>query len=756
MTQMPSLPSTPKNNDDEIDFQRLFGLLLDHKWLIVLVTAAFMVGGMIYATLSTPIYQGNALVQVERRSSVSPLGDLATVMGREEQSASAEVEILRSRMVLGKVVDRIELDSVVIPRKLPIIGEYIQRNGIARPNLKTWPVIGSLIERYDSEIPLIDAVNSAVWGGESLQLGRLDVTDKFRGQPFFLRVLEEDRFQLRLNDQIIGEGVVGETTGFLDGGVNLRISKIDAPPMTEFTLIKLHRASAIGSLAARLGVFEQGGERGGGTGMLRLILTGTDREEIRRALDAISQTFLMQNVERQSAQADQSLEFLEEQAPELRAKLSDAEDRLNQYRVKLDSVDLNSEAQSYINQFIEIERQLNELELQESEISQRFTPQHPSYRTLLRQKNHLINEKNRLNELVNEMPAAQQEIVRLTRDVEVTQAIYVNVLNRAQELQLAKAGTIGNVRIIDDALVAGGPIAPNKPILVILSTIVGAVLAVAYVLVKGILNRGVESPEQLEELGLPVYATIPLSEDQLKLVRRIKYQRDKRSSSIIKGILGVVNPTDTAIEALRGLRTSLHFAMLEAKNNCIMITGPSPEIGKSFITINLGTICAQAGLKVLIIDADMRKGHIHNAFRHASEGGLSELLSGELEWQNAIRQTEIDGLFYVSRGKIPPNPSELLMQERFGNFLEGFSPEYDLVLIDTPPILAVTDAAIVGKRVGASLMVARFQLNPPREVSIALRRLETSGVEVKGCILNAMEKKSSVRYGYGYYNYSYH
>lgn len=755
MTQMPSLPSTPVNNE-EIDIRRIFSLLLYHKWLILMVTGMFMMGGMVNAILSTPIYQGDALIQVERRSTVSPLGDLASVMGGEEQSALAEVEILRSRMVLGKVVDRTELDSVVIPKKLPVVGEYIQRNGVVRPGLETWPVIGGIIEKYDLKLPWEEVVNSAVWGGESLKLGRLEVSDEYRGHPFLLRVIDEDYFQIQYGDEIIGEGPVGENVTLLDGNVTLRVSELHASPLAEFTLVKQPRSSAIASLSTRLSVSEQGGGgRVGNTGILRLTLSGTDREEIKHSLDAISQTFLIQNVERQSAQADQSLKFLEEQAPDIRDTLFDAENRLNQYRVSLDSVDLNSEAQSFVAQFVDIESQLNDLELQEAEVSQRFTRNHPVYQTLLRQKSHLMAERARLNERVNDMPTAQQEIVRLTRDVEVTQAIYVNVLNRAQELQLAKAGTIGNVRIIDDAFVRSGPIAPNKPAKVLLATMFGAMLAVAYVLAKGFLLRGVESPEQLEQLGLPVYATIPLSEDQMKLVGRVKHHRDKKSRPVIKGVLTSINPADTAIEALRGLRTSLHFSMLEAKNNCIMIAGPSPKIGKSFITINLAAVCAQAGLKVLVIDADMRKGCLHSAFNHESNGGLSELLSGKLEWQDAIRHTDVNGLYYISRGMAPPNPSELLMHERFQRFLECFGPEYDLVIIDTPPVLAVTDATIVGKQTGTSLMVSRFQLSSSKEIQLAVRRLETAGVEVKGFIFNALERKAATKYGYGYYNYSY-
>ncbi|WP_367948962.1 polysaccharide biosynthesis tyrosine autokinase [Halomonas sp. 3H] len=722
--------------DDEIDLGRLFGLLLDHKWLIIAVTALFAFAGVVYALLATPVYQADALVQVERRSSISPLGDLGSVFGEETDSrTSAEVQILRSRMVLGQVVDRLELDTVVTPAPLPLLGDALRRRGIERPGFMEG--------------------RAAVWGGEHLALGRFEVADSLRGEPLTLEALGEGRYRLLLEGRELGEGQVGQLAQFREGEVELRVAELTAAPGAEFTLTKRSRAAAIRSLAGRFNVSEVGGGRNTSTGMLNLTLTGTDNREIKHALDTVAEVFLLQNVERQSAEAEQSLEFLQEQAPELRAQLSAAEDRLNDYRVDMDSVDLSSESRAAIEQFIEIERQLNELEFQEAELAQRFTRDHPSYQALSRQKRYLQDERAELNQRVNQLPAAQQEVVRLTRDVEVTQAIYVNVLNKVQELQVAKAGTVGNVRIIDDALVGPGPIEPKKPLIVVLATLLGGMLSVGVVLVRGLLRRGVESPEQIEETGLPVYATVPLSDAQQKLIKRIKHKRDRKGQEVATAVLAERAPADTSIEALRSLRTSLHFAMMEAGDNRLVITGPSPGIGKSFIAVNLAAVCAQAGQKVLVVDADMRKGHVHYAFGGKSEGGLSELLSGKAGLHEVIRPGNQEGLSYMSRGSVPPNPAELLTHQRFSDFLAQVSEQYDLVILDTPPVLAVTDAAVVAKQCATTLMVVRFQLNPVKEIQIATRRLENAGVSPKGAILNAMERKAATYYGYGYYNYSY-
>ena len=787
-----NMGTTTRQSVEALDLARLFGLMLDHKWLIFTITLVFAIAGTGYAVLATPIYQGDALVQVERRSSVSPLGDLANVMGEAvstpESSTAAEVQILQSRMVLGQVVERTGIDTAVVPKRLPLVGNYVQRNNIQRPhfattdvNLAGWmpdrielpefiqssPSVpealkggGSVPEWLRNWFSLPDflSARSAVWGGESLRLGRFEVADHYRGIPLVVRVLQGGYYSLTLMDdapRLLGEGIVGELSGFEGDDIQLRIAELNAAPGAEFSLIKHKVPSAIRQLGSRLMVSEVSSGRTASTGILRLSLTGTDPAEIRRSLDAVAETFLTQNVQRQSAEAEQSLLFLEEQAPELRTQLAAAEERLNQYRVERDSVDLTSEAQAAVQQFIDLESRLSELEFEEAALAQRYTASHPSYQSLLRQKRQLQEERDRLNAKVNELPAAQQEVVRRTRDVEVTQAIYVNVLNKMQELEVARAGTVGNVRIIDSALVGEFPIEPRKRLIVVMATLLGGILAVGIVLIRGLLNRGVEAPEQLEDAGLPVYAAIPLSEEQKKLVKRIKHRRDREGSDVVSGILAEQAPADTSSEALRGLRTSLHFAMLEARNNRLMITGPSPGIGKSFVSINLAAICAQAGQRVLVVDADMRKGHLHHAFADHSAGGLSEFLGDQLSLDEVIRSSGIEGLDYVARGTAPPNPSELLMTAAFSRFLESVGERYDLVILDTPPVLAVTDATVVGAQCGTALLVARFQVNPLREMQIARRRLESGGVTVKGAILNAMERKAAASYGYGYYQYAY-
>ncbi|WP_197038220.1 polysaccharide biosynthesis tyrosine autokinase [Billgrantia saliphila] len=718
--------------EENIDLGRMLGMLVDNKWKIVFITLLFGVGGAIYSLLATPIYQGDALVQVEKTGPRTGADEVAAMLLQEEPITGAQIEILQSRLIVGQAANQQNLDISVTP--------------------VVFPVIGNALIRYDITRPDFAQGRPEIWGGESIFVESLSVAPELVNKSLTLEIMEGGYRILGPEGEELLFGRAGERSESNNPWLEIYVSEIQAPAGAQFSLRKRSQQATIDYLRSRF-VVAQKGERD--TGVLQLVLTGPDINEVESSLNAITEVYLAQNIARQAAEAENSLQFLDEQLPNVREQLVEAENRLNAYRMEQESVDLTEETRNMLTGMVDIESRLNDLEMQESELSRRFTPNHPVYAALLEKRAQLERERANLEQRTSNLPETQQQILRMTRDVEVTQQIYVQLLNRMQELNIAKAATVGNVRIIDFAMTRSSPIKPKSALIVIICLLVGCLLAVSWILLRGFLSKGVENAEQLEDIGLPVYATVPRSADQMKLVKRIKYRNNKTSQHAIGSFLAKLYPTDMAVEAIRGLRTSLHFAMMDARNNAIMITGPSPGIGKSFVTINLAFVCAQAGQRVLVIDADMRKGNMHFTFNDKSENGLSEVLSGKLAAEKAIRRSDVPGMHYMTRGVAPPNPSELLMRHSFAEMIGEVGKNYDLVLIDTPPILAVTDASIIGKVAGTSLLVARFGVNPVREVKVAARRLANTGVHVQGCILNAIEKTAAISYGYGYYSYSY-
>ncbi|MFL9786828.1 tyrosine-protein kinase [Vibrio cyclitrophicus] len=718
MTTQPSQQSHT-DNSDEIDLGKLLGILLDAKWLIMLTTFAFAVLGIAFALLSTPIYKADALIQIEEKSSggiSSMVGDMGELFS-QESSATTEVEIIKSRMILGETVDKFNLTTVTEPNYAPIVGKGFARlTGDINHIVVSRFALPSYASDYGHTIQIVDA--------------------------------EKGTYQLvRDDERVILKGKVGELA--TAGDYSLFVAGFESSNGFEFTIGKRSRLEAIEWLKSSLSLSEQGKQ----TGILKLSFEGENKQQISEILNHISQIYFLQNVKRNSAEAEKSLSFLESHLPGIKSELTGYEDTLNNYRQENESIDLGLEAQSTLKVMVELEAQLNELTFKESEISQRFTKDHPAYKSLLDKRKTLLGEKERLNKQVQKLPKTQREVLRMTRDVEVNQQIYIQLLNKVQELSIIKAGTVGNVRILDDAQAYARAVKPKKPLIVVLATLLGGMLSVAFVLVKAAFHRGIESPDQIEQIGLPVYAAVPKSDLQIELTNRFKSK--KKQTKGTQALLAESNPADLSVEALRGLRTSLHFAMLEAKNNILMISGPAPGIGKSFISTNFAAVAAKTGQKVLLIDADMRKGYLQQSFGVNWDNGLSDVLSGKQEFAQSVKATPVENLDIITRGQVPPNPSELLMHPRFAELMGWASKEYDLVIVDTPPVLAVTDPSIVGAFAGTTLMVARYGQNTIKEIDVARHRFEQSGIEVKGVIFNAIEKKASSSYGYGYYNYAY-
>ncbi|EKO5170326.1 polysaccharide biosynthesis tyrosine autokinase [Vibrio vulnificus] len=713
----PQNRSSVDNSSDEIDLGKLLGILLDAKWIILVTTFLFAVGGVAVALLSTPIYKADALIQIEQKSSggiSSLVGDMGELFS-QESSATTEIEIIKSRMILGDTVDKFNLTTLAEPKYLPVIGK-----GLAR---------------------IAGKVNQ-------IEISRYTVPEYAQEMKHTLVVLDAEKktYQLvRGDEQVVLKGVAGELAK--NDGYELFVTELRSHNDQEFAIGQRSRLEAIEWLKQNLAISERGKQ----TGILQLSFEGENRKQIGELLNHISQTYFLQNVERNSAEAEKSLTFLKGHLPDIKTSLTTAEDTLNRFRQDNESIDLGLEAKSTLDVMVKLEAQLNELTFKESEISQRFTKDHPAYRSLLDKRETLLKERERLNQQVQKLPKTQREVLRMTRDVEVNQQIYIQLLNKVQELSIIKAGTVGNVRILDEAQSYAKPVKPKKPLIVVLATLLGGMLSVALVLVKAALHRGVENPDEIEQIGLSVYASVPKSNLQLELANKLA--RKKRNTDLT--LLAESNPADLSIEALRGLRTSLHFAMMEAKNNVLMISGPAPGIGKSFVSTNFAAVAAKTGQKVLLIDADMRKGYLQQCFGLNWENGLSDLLSGKVTRDVAVQSAKVENLDIITRGQVPPNPSELLMHPRFKELVDWASENYDLVIIDTPPVLAVTDPSIVGAIAGTTLMVARFGQNTVKEIEVARNRFEQAGIEVKGVILNAIEKKASSSYGYGYYNYSY-
>jgi tyrosine-protein kinase Etk/Wzc len=399
----------------------------------------------------------------------------------------------------------------------------------------------------------------------------------------------------------------------------------------------------------------------------------------------------------------------------------------------------------------QIETSISELELNRSELKQRFTENHPSMLSLNEKIAKLRAERSSMNAKMQGLPAQEVDSARLLRDVKTATELYFTLLNRAQELKVIKSGTVGYVRILDPALKPYEPIGPKKGLVLALCLMIGFGLGVGGAFTKKALDQGTDDPAEIEAAtGLSIYATVPHSEKVTQLAR-------VRASGAAASFLALEDPSDLAVESLRSLRTALQFALVDAPSNIVTMGGPRPGVGKSFLSVNLAHILATAGKRVLLIDGDLRRGHLHKYFGGQRAGGVSEIVSGQLSIADATRKTAEPSLDFIATGKIPPNPSELVGSPRFQAFLSEVSGHYDLVLVDTPPILAVTDPALIGRHAGVNIMALRAGKHPVREITLALRRFADAGVRIHGIVLNDVNVTAGkfTRYAHNHYQYEY-
>ncbi len=719
-------------DEEEIDLAKYFGVLLAYKWFIGLVVFIGILLGGSYAAITTPIYQTNVLIQIEDQQA-SSLAALENVAGMFEGDATtgAEIELLRSRMVIKEAVDQLSLNIFVEPEYFPLVGRAMARYFT--------PQQSGVVE------PWFDQPQYA-WGGEKIVVDFFEMPDTLLGKSLQLIAGPSGKYRLLdQHQQLLLEGKVGklaEVSEGKDGKIKLFVSVLKARSGTHFQLI---RFSPIRSIKRVLGDFSVQ-EKSTNSGILNLTMVGPDKVVITQLLNKIADVYVAQNIARSSAEAELSLNFLEKQLPPLKERVNAAENSYNEYRIQNSSVNLAGETKAVLEGLAQIEVALLNLRQERGELRKRFKVIHPVIKALDSKISILKAQGEKFEKDADQLPETQRDILRLARDVEVNTGLYTKLLNTAQELNMVKAGTVGNIRIIDYALIPETPVKPQKRLIVVFAFFFALFLGIILALLLRALRGGVNDPDEIERrLGLPVYASVIHSKAQRRMMKRA--EKDGRAI----GILARRQPDDSAIESLRSLRTTLYFSLKQADNNIVMVAGASPKVGKTFTSINLGAVLASDDNKVLVIDADLRRGSLHRYIGRPRNHGLTELITETTEEGIAeyIQSTGVEGLSLLPSGSLPPNPAELLLHESFKQKLEILSGTFDYVIIDVPPILAVTDAAIIGKNAATTLLVVKANFHPMRELEQATRQLQQAGIVIKGVVFNDV-KVNNRHYIYQY------
>jgi tyrosine-protein kinase Etk/Wzc len=713
--------------------------VLQYWWVLLSVWFVILVAGVLYAMTLPAIYQADALIQVEDKKSQMPgLQQIAAALDIGQSPTVGEIEILRSREVVFKAITASRADIYAgAYSRFPIIGNWYSFRHELRSSEIAEPPFG---------------LDEWAWGGERIKVQEFVVPEAQLGKTFVVHYLGGNDWVLRDGEAELARGAVGQDVKFQIGGGDARIniSELRGRPGQKFRVVRFSLGRRYSDLIRSIRVFESAKQ----SNVIRVQFEDQSPQFATAFVNELAKAYLNQNVNRRSEEAQKSLAFLEEQLPILKNSLTASEELLNDFRTKTTTVNVDRENDALLQKSVQIERERIQLELKRKELGQRFRDDHPMVASLKQQIAAMEGESNRLSREVSKLPEQQRDFLRLQRDVQVNAQLYTQLLNSAQELRVAKAGTIGNVRVVDYPVVPERPIRPQRRTLLLGVAVFGFFVGLLAVFLVRTLRPTLRSVEDVEAAtGLVTYAAIPESSLQMQLLRRTKSGSKVKSQAVAPHrILSWQASEDPATEAIRTLRTGLTFALMDSDSKIITVTGPTAGLGKSFVAANLAGVLAQAGKRVLAIDCDMRRPRLDTYFGRPRLPGLSEVLSGSTDIATAVQPTAHENCFVMTAGGSAPNPAELLMSARVDQLLESLKGMFEYIIIDSAPVLPVSDTLAIAARSAVTFVVARCEHSSARELIDCVRRLEGANAKVRGVVFNGVKRS---RIGYGYY-YRYH
>ncbi|MGZ8321104.1 MAG: polysaccharide biosynthesis tyrosine autokinase [Telluria sp.] len=712
-------PFDGPSDERAVDLKGYLNALYQSRWLIGTITALITLAALLYALVAKPVFEANLMIHVEEESPNASKNILseASSLFETKKAAIAEMELLRSRMVVSRAVDNLQMYVEVEPRYFPIAAFRFAN----QPS-------GALSE------PGLFGHGGYVWGGERAEVPVFNVPEAWLNREFALTALGKNRYRFSGGRQsLVFDGTVGQryriqTTA---GTVELKVDRMHANAGARFRLTRKSRLGTIQAIQADMVIAELGKQ----SGVIQVKLQGRNAKRIHALLSEIGREYMRQNLARKTEEAEKSLAFLNQQLPILKRQLELSEDRYNQFRNAHGTVDLREEARLSLAQAAAAKLRRTELNQKKTELLSRFTESHPVVAAINRQRSEVETELAEIAARIKTLPVLEQDETRLTRDIKVSTDLYTALSNTAQQLRLISVGRVSNVRLIDAPMPPEKPIKPNRPLIVVLAAIIGLFLGGALAFARKAVLGGIDDPQQVERLlgARVVYATIPHSAAQDSLMRKAKGDPGGPLPLLAQAV-----PEDAAIESLRSFRAALQYAMPHFKNNIVMLAGPTRALGKSFVAANFAAVMASSGKRVLLIDADFRNGHLHRYFGVTREQGLSKAINGAVPVEHVIHRGVLDNLDFIPTGPLPPNRSEFLLHLNFSNLLESISPHYDLVLIDPPSILSAADALIIGSHAGAVFILARARVTTDAEITESIKRLNHAGLSPQGVLFNDM------------------
>lgn len=697
------------------ELQHLFYALWENKFLLIIVTCLVCALSSVYLFFRIPKYEANTLVQVtdNNREENFRLSQFHLNSGGPNETAS-QIALIQSRVILEPIINQLGLSIDIEPRHLPMIGHFLTKSS-----------------------------------KDKIHISHLYLKAEYLSKHLKLKILDKTHYLL--TDSNGRTLLQGETKKLIhsNSGNAIQIDKLDANPGAEFYIIKYPMLDILKKLISKLNVIELGDSNNNQTGILQISLIDTNPARLIQILNTIAKAVELKNTERKSQETKKTLQFLNEQLPIIKSSLEKAEVALNYYRATSGKIDLKIQAEQLMEQLASTEKQIIEANLYKSSLLQIYTKKYPLIIDIDNKVYQLKKLKQGLIQQIKALPASDQVAMNLMRDVKVKNDLYLVLLNKIQELRILNSGTLSDIKILAEATIPETSVPEQNGLVFTASLILGLMLGSISILIRNVFSRKVNDPQWVEKkLGIPNLAIVPYSKQQTKM--KIGY---KQKEIKLLPLLAETNPRDLSIEALRSLRTSFQIMITEAQKNIISIMGVSSNAGKSFVCSNFAYLLANVDKQVLLIDGDIRRGDLHKHFSLSQTPGLNELINDKVVLSDAIRPTSLPNLSFLSCGKYPEYPAELLTKPRFKEILNTLSTQFDYIFIDTAPVLAAADSSIIGALTDLNFLVVATNQHQPEEIVLTIKQLENSGIKIHGTVFNNLNQKSLI---YGKYRYQHH
>jgi tyrosine-protein kinase Etk/Wzc len=791
-------------DESELHLRDYMQVLWRRLWVIIL-TFVIIFGITLAVTLfSRPAYRATALVEVQKNSGgalslQNMLNEDLQLSPGLDREVSTEAEILKSRTVAENAVrlssHQLSLDrSERLYKKLfRLLVTGIKRMVTSQSREGEAAHLTGLPEPLDMEVLGFSQVQEPV----GFQL----VFDD--GSSY--RVLDED-------GKLVAQGRIGEplTTPLF----SICLHGSPPAPGTVFPMTLQPSPEAIKDLQARLKVSPVRN-----TDLIRLELTSFDRAEAQKLLTSVISAYQKIKIQEKTEMASKALDFIDRQLSTVDADMQKAVDELKRYKEGKGVVSLDESTKAAVDQLADLQKSrnermvlreqarslltalrsegpvgkdsfyalgvgdptrqqvlitlaqnLSELQAERAGLRTQYKEVYPAVQALDRKISELkgkigaevqsalasLDAQGReeakqieaAEKKLEKLPEAEKQLADMTRRAKVYEDTYSFMLQKKGELQVTKAGQIGDVWIAEQPYAPARFIKPRPLLNMMLALIMGLVLGIGLAFFFEYLDDSVKNADDVQAIvDLPVLGTIgryPVSQNGFPASRRfLPALRDSKSQ---------------AAESFRTFRSNLLFSAVDRPHRSILFTSPLPEEGKSTCVANLGICLSHLGKRVLLVDADLRKSVMHRTFNSRRSPGLVDVLVEE-EWQNALDQaiqnTEVPNLDLLPSGRTPPNPNEMLGSEKMGRLMDFLGGRYDFVLFDTAPLLAVSDAMVMARRVDGVLLVVRGGRTSRGSLQNGVDVLSQTGARILGVVLNDVDFKRERYYYYYHYEHYY-